>query len=202
MLAAVRQRSGDIHWAAFLTQLASAASFNVTAAPYVSDYSRYLPARTPRAQELSPPFSPVAAVSAIWLIIVGAWLATHMGATDGLLALTIPGRPVAGGLGSLLAAVSIVALFTTCGMNAYSAMLTFVTICDCLRSGAPDSPARIDVIVGVMVVWIVPPCRWGLAAMPCLCQWHAGDDAVFPDAVERGQPDRLLLSAQGPVFHP
>ena len=36
-------------WIAFLTQLASAVSFNVTAAPYVSDYSRYLPTRTPRA---------------------------------------------------------------------------------------------------------------------------------------------------------
>ena len=37
-------------WAAFVTQMASAASFNITAAPYVSDYSRYLPTRTPRAQ--------------------------------------------------------------------------------------------------------------------------------------------------------
>ena len=35
-------------WAAFVTQVASAASFNITAAPYVSDYSRYLPTRTPR----------------------------------------------------------------------------------------------------------------------------------------------------------
>ena len=43
------QSSGGFGWVAFLTQMATAASFNVTAAPYVSDYSRYLPARTPRA---------------------------------------------------------------------------------------------------------------------------------------------------------
>ena len=37
---------GGFSWAAFVTQLASAASFNITAAPYVCDYSRYLPSST------------------------------------------------------------------------------------------------------------------------------------------------------------
>ena len=147
-------------WAAFVTQLASAASFNVTAAPYVSDYSRYLPARTSRAGIIVAVFAG-SALSAIWLIIVGAWLATHLGATDGLLALHQTGDVLWPHLGSLLAAVSIAALFTTCGMNAYSAMLTFVTICDSLRRVRPTRRLRINVIVGVMVVWIAVAVGFG-----------------------------------------
>ena len=45
---AAHQLTGGFNWPAFLTQMASAADFNVTAAPYVSDYSRYLPTRTSR----------------------------------------------------------------------------------------------------------------------------------------------------------
>jgi len=147
-------------WAAFLTQMASAASFNVTAAPYVSDYSRYLPTRTSRARIIANVFAGSAS-SAIWLIIVGAWLATRLGATDGLLALHQTGDVLWPHLGSVLAGVSIVALFTTCGMNAYSAMLTFVTICDSLRRVRPTRSLRIKVIVGVMVLWIAVAVGFG-----------------------------------------
>jgi NCS1 family nucleobase:cation symporter-1 len=147
-------------WAAFVTQMASAASFNVTAAPYVSDYSRYLPTRTPRARIIANVFAGSAS-SAIWLIIVGAWLATRLGATDGLLALHQTGDVLWPHLGSVLAAVSIAALFTTCGMNAYSAMLTFVTICDSLRRVRPTRSLRINVIAGVMVLWITVAVGFG-----------------------------------------
>jgi NCS1 family nucleobase:cation symporter-1 len=147
-------------WAAFVTQLASAASFNVTAAPYVSDYSRYLPARTPRARIIANVFAG-SALSAIWLIIVGAWLATRLGATDGLLALHQTGDVLWPHLGSVLAAVSIAALFTTCGMNAYSAMLTFVTICDSLHPVHPTRGLRVKVIMGVMVLWIAVAVGFG-----------------------------------------
>ena len=147
-------------WEAFVTQMASAASFNVTAAPYVSDYSRYLPARTPRTRIIANVFAG-SALSAIWLIALGAWLATRLGAADGLLALHRTGDVLWPHLGSLLAAVSIAALFTTCGMNAYSAMLTFVTICDSLQRVQPTRALRIKVIVGVMVVWIVVAVGFG-----------------------------------------
>lgn len=147
-------------WAAFVTQMASAASFNVTAAPYVSDYSRYLPTRTSRARIIANVFAGSAS-SAIWLIIVGAWLATRLGATDGLLALHQTGDVLWPHLGSVLAAVSIAALFTTCGMNAYSAMLTFVTICDSLRRVRPTRALRINVIAGVTVLWITVAVGFG-----------------------------------------
>jgi purine-cytosine permease-like protein len=147
-------------WAAFVTQLASAASFNVTAAPYVSDYSRYLPARTPRSAIILNVFAG-SALSAIWLIVVGAWLATHMGVDDGLLALRRAGDALWHGLGSVLAGVSIAALMATVGMNAYSGMLTFVTTVDCLRPVTPTRTLRVIVILGLTLVWIAIAVGFG-----------------------------------------
>ena len=147
-------------WPAFLTQVASAASFNITAAPYVSDYSRYLPTRTPRVAIICNVFAG-SALSAIWLIIVGAWLATHLGSDDGLLALRQAGEAVRPGLGSVLAAVSIAALVATVGMNAYSSMLTFVTTVDSLRPVRPTRALRVIVILAVTALWIAVAVGFG-----------------------------------------
>lgn len=152
--------AGGFSWPAFLTQVASAASFNITAAPYVSDYSRYLPTRTPRMQIILNVFAG-SALAAIWLIIVGAWLATHLGSDDGLLALKQAGDVLRPGLGSVLAAVSIAALVATVGMNAYSAMLTFVTTADSIRPVKPTRALRVLVILAVMGVWIAVAVGFG-----------------------------------------
>ena len=85
---------------------------------------------------------------------MGAWLATHMGQTDALIALKTSGDHVLGGLGAVLAAVSIVTLVATIGMNAYSAMLTLVTIADSLRPVRPTVGWRIGGIVGLFGVWV------------------------------------------------
>jgi nucleobase:cation symporter-1, NCS1 family len=151
---------GGFSGVAFVTQLASAVSFNVTAAPYVSDYSRYLPTRTPRAAVILNVFLG-SALSAIWLIAVGAWLATHMGVTDGLLALREAGDRVAPGLGSVLAMTSIVALVATIGMNAYSAMLTLITTVDSIREIRPTQRLRIGFIALVTLLWILVATSFG-----------------------------------------
>jgi len=142
--------AGGFKTVAFVTQLASAVSFNVTAAPYVSDYSRYLPTNTPRAAIILNVFLG-SALSAIWLIALGAWLATHMGVTDALMALKQSGDIAASGLGSILAISSIVALVATVGMNAYSAMLTLMTTLDCIRPMPSSQALRI----GITLLWIV-----------------------------------------------
>ncbi len=140
-------------WAAFMTQLAAATSLNISSAPYVSDYSRYLPRNTSRFTIIANVFVG-SAVSAIWLVAVGAWLATHMGMTDCLMALRTAGDAVATSLGSILVATSICALTATIGMTTYSAMMTAVTMADCLRSIQPTRGLRVSVIVCLTVVWI------------------------------------------------
>jgi purine-cytosine permease-like protein len=143
---------GGFSWAAFGTQLASAASFNIGSAPYVSDYSRYLPKSTPRRLIILNVFGGSAA-SAIWLIVLGAWLAARLGVDDGLLALRVAGDQVYSGFGSLLALISIAALVASIGMNAYSGMLTVVTAMDSLRPIQPTRSLRIAVLLALTLVW-------------------------------------------------
>jgi len=159
-IAAFMERSGSgIHitghwsWAAFGTQLASAASYCVTSAPTVSDYSRYLPANTSRPKIILQVFLG-STLSAIWLIALGAWLATHMGYSDALLAVQHEGDHLYPGLGSLMAAITIAALVAGMGATVYSTMLALLTTVDCLRPVKPTRTLRVLVILGVMVVWI------------------------------------------------
>lgn len=151
---------GGFGWAAFVTQLASAASFNIGSAPYVSDYTRYLPSRTPRVQIIANVFAG-SSLSAIWLIALGAWLATHLGSDDGLLALQLAGDFVRPGFGSILATISVAALVAVIGMNAYSGMLTFITTADSLRPVQPTRALRVAVLLALMVVWIAVALSFG-----------------------------------------
>jgi purine-cytosine permease-like protein len=144
--------AGSFTWAAFGTQLASAASFNIGSAPYVSDFSRYLPRSTGRSRIILNVFLG-SALSAIWLIVLGAWLATRLGAGDGLLALRLAGDHVRNGLGSVLAAVSITTLVASISMNGYSGMLTAITILDSLRRIRPTRGLRIAVLLALASGW-------------------------------------------------
>src|ERR1700678_2111837 len=66
---------GGFIFAAFMAQFATAAAYNITYAPYVSDYTRYMPRDTsPRGIIAAVFFG--ASGSAIWLIALGAWLPT------------------------------------------------------------------------------------------------------------------------------
>jgi len=145
---------GSFTLVAFLVQFTAAASYNITYAPYVSDYSRYLPRRTPTSSIVASVFWG-ASGSALWLIPLGAWLATRLGAADPLVGIHDAGNNVLGGLGSLLAVLSVLALVATMGLNAYSGMLTVVTAVDSVRPVRPTRTVRIVTIVVLAVVWAV-----------------------------------------------
>jgi purine-cytosine permease-like protein len=146
---------GGFNGPAFLTQLATAVSLNVTAAPYVSDYTRYLPSRTHRGAIIFHVFAG-SSLSAVWLIALGAWLATRMGATDGLVAIRLAGDAVWPGFGGVLAATSAAALVATMGLSSYSGMLTAFTAADCIAPQRPGKRARILVIIAITLpaLWI------------------------------------------------
>jgi NCS1 family nucleobase:cation symporter-1 len=139
-------------WAAFMAQFSAAAAYNITYAPYVSDYSRYLPKGTPARSIIASVFCG-AAGSAIWLIALGSWLAVRLGAEDGLVGLQTAGNNVIGGLGDLAAFFSAAALAATMGMNAYGGMLTVLTGADSVRGIQPRRRARVLTIVALTIVW-------------------------------------------------
>jgi NCS1 family nucleobase:cation symporter-1 len=143
---------GGFSWVAFIAQFAASAAYNITYAPSVSDYSRYLPRHTRPGYIIAAVFLG-ASSAAIWLISLGAWLATRLGASDGLVALHDAGNAVFAGFGVLMALASVTALVATMGLNAYSGMLTVVTGLNSLFDVRPTPRLRILSILAVAAAW-------------------------------------------------
>ncbi len=158
---------GHFGWAAFLTQFAAAASYNITYAPYVSDYSRYLPRDTSRRAIITQVYVG-ASLAAIWLIALGAWLATRIGSADAVAALVAAGDLVVPGLGLALALVSIGALVATMGINAYSGMLTVITGIDSVAPITPTQGLRIAIVVLLALLWLGLALAFGGDAIDAL----------------------------------
>lgn len=112
---------------AFIVQFTVSASYNITFAPYVSDYTRFMPSST-RSWKMIAAIGVGAAASGIWMIVLGARLATSFHASDALSGLFDFGNTVLPGIGTVVALTSVLALVATMGINAYSAMLSLVTI--------------------------------------------------------------------------
>src|SRR3954468_18928611 len=141
-------------WAAFMAQFSAAAAYNITYAPYVSDYSRYLP-RTTRNRSIIVSVFLGASGAAIWLIAIGAFLAIRLGASDGLLGIKTAGDNIGAPLGSLVAFFLAASLAATMGMNAYGGMLTVPPGLDSLKGIRPTRRARVITILVLAVVWFV-----------------------------------------------
>ncbi|MBT2468019.1 cytosine permease [Streptomyces sp. ISL-66] len=139
---------------AFMVQFTATASYNITYAPYVSDYSRYLP-RSTRTSHIVGSVFWGAVGSPLWLIPIGAWMAVTLGVSDPLAGIRDAGDQVVGGLGSVLTILSVLALVATMGLNAYSGALTVLTGIDSVRPMRPGRSSRILTISGLGVVWCV-----------------------------------------------
>jgi NCS1 family nucleobase:cation symporter-1 len=139
-------------WVAFSAQFAACASYNITFAPYVSDYTRYLR----KARSRWPLILNVywgASLSSIWLIVIGAWLACYLGATDGMIALNDVGNRLVSHGGVALVGISVAALIAAMAMNAYSGMLTVVTAIDSFVRITPTKAIRLATVMALAIVW-------------------------------------------------
>ena len=144
----------------FLVQFTATASYNITYAPYVSDYSRYLPRETPTSHTIVSVFWG-AAGSPLWLIPIGAWMGAYLGTTDPLSGIHAAGNAVFSELGSVLTVVAFLALVATMALNAYSAMLTVLTGLDSVRPIPRTAAMRVvtviavTVLAGVLGIWLI-----------------------------------------------
>lgn len=146
--------SGGFNVAGFFATFGVAASYNITYAPYVSDYSRYLAKDSSRGGIIAAVFAG-AAGSPIWLIPLGAWMATRLGVADALTGIYSAGNSTLSHAGTLLALIAVLALVATMGINAYSGMLSVVTIVDSFRPVRSGATARVATIVALTVIWFV-----------------------------------------------
>ncbi|HZS80158.1 MAG TPA: cytosine permease [Herbaspirillum sp.] len=143
------------NWVAFATQFAIGASYNISYAPYVSDYSRYLPKNTNRAKLITTIFLG-ASLSGTWMIGLGAWLAQQLKASDALVALNHVGSAMFPGFGSAIVIVSVAGFLPVIALNTYSAMLTLLTGVDSLHKIKATRCAR--VIAALAISGILLAC--------------------------------------------
>jgi len=134
-------------WSAFAAQFTIAASYNISYAPYVSDYSRYLPRHTAPRRLIAAIFLG-ASLSGAWMIGLGAWMAQRLQAGDALAALGRIGTGLFPGADRLLPALAVVAIIA---LNTYSAALTVLTAADSLGGMRPTRAARIFAIAAISV---------------------------------------------------
>ena len=138
-------------WIAFATLFAIGASYNISYAPYVSDYSRYLPKNTSRAKLITAVFLG-ASLSGSWMIGLGAWLAQQLQASDALVALNQIGSSMIPGLGNVLVLVSVLGFLPIIALNTYSAMLTLLTGVDSIKKITPTPRARVMSIFAISLI--------------------------------------------------
>lgn len=145
---------GGFSGTGFLIMFTVSASYNITYAPYVSDYSRYLPEDTAPWKIIASVFWGASA-SPAWLIPLGAWFATNLGVSDALGGIHDAGNAVVPHLGTALTVLSVLALVATMGLNAYSGMLSLVTGIDSIRPVPRTRSVRVVAILVLAVVWTV-----------------------------------------------
>jgi NCS1 family nucleobase:cation symporter-1 len=138
---------------AFMAVFVISASYNITLAPDVSDYTRYLPAKTKNWQIIATILTG-ASLSAAWLMGLGAWLATRTGATDGLVAIYGSGNTMFHGYGTLMAITSVVSLIAVIGINTYCTTLGVATMADSIAPVKPTRRLRVIICVVLLAIWV------------------------------------------------
>ena len=151
MVEAAAAATSGWNWTAFLVQFSLAAGYNISYAVYVSDYTRYLPAKS-SAPKLITAVYLGAGVSAIWLMSLGSLLASYIPNADPITSLQQIGDLLVPGFGTFAVLVSVVALVSIMGVNAYGAMLTGTSAVDGFREVRPTVRLR---VIGLSIVGLI-----------------------------------------------
>lgn len=129
-------------WISFLVQFAAAAAYALGWAPYVSDYSRYLPPQTSPGKALFYTYSGVF-VGGSWLMLLGALVATLFVNASPLEAVQNAADSILPGSGFWLLLTALPGLITVITVNIYAASIEAITIVDSFKSVRPTRFVRI-----------------------------------------------------------
>jgi NCS1 nucleoside transporter family len=147
---------GTFQLAPFMTVFVIIGGFQLGWAPYVSDYSRYLPASVSVRGTFWWTYLP-SAVSAIWVFCLGAVIAAAApkDATP-LDAFRAAGDSLFNGFGDIAIAGLLVALLAVMAINAYGGSLSMISIADSVRRVRPTRALRVATIIAMgVIVWSI-----------------------------------------------
>ncbi|MFT4220193.1 MAG: cytosine permease [Microbacterium sp.] len=135
-------------WVSFLVQFGAAAAYALGWAPYVSDYSRYLPPETRPGRALFYTYSGVF-VGMSWLMLLGAFVAAAFASSDPIGAVEQLSNAVLPGSGTFLLLAALPALVAVITVNIYAAAMELITTVDSIR---PITPTRLVRVIACSVV--------------------------------------------------
>ncbi len=136
---------------AFLLQFGISASYQITVAPLVSSYTRYLPKRVSGPSLFAVVFAGTA-LSAVWLEFLGAAVATASPNEDFIGALSRLGAAFVPGSGTALQVLTFVSMFGIVGVCLYEAMLSGLSLADAFRAVRTSARLRVVSLLAVAVV--------------------------------------------------
>ncbi len=149
---------GEFSLPIFMTAFVITAGFQLGWAPYVSDYSRYLPASTSSRSMFWWTYAPCAA-SAVWAFSLGALALAATGAQSPVAAFKAAGDAVFPGAGTIILIGLLIGLLAAMSVNQYGGSLTLLSIVDSIRPIRATRSARMIAIL-VMAVMV-----WGIAQL-------------------------------------
>jgi purine-cytosine permease-like protein len=145
---------GDFRLAPFMTVFVIVAGFQLGWAPYVSDYSRYLPSTVGVRATFWWTYLP-SVLAGIWVFVLGAVMyAAGPEDATAIAAFKDAGDNLFGGFGSVAIAALLVGLLAVMALNQYGGSLSMISIADSFGRVNPTRRVRIVAIVGMaFVVW-------------------------------------------------
>lgn len=141
---------------AFMTVFVIVAGFQLGWAPYVSDYSRYLPSSISVRSTFWWTYLP-SALSGVWVFCLGAVMAVAApkGATP-VGAFSAAGDALFSGFGHVAVAALLIGLLAVMAINAYGGSLSMLSIADSFGSVRPTRAKRVATIVAMgVIVWVI-----------------------------------------------
>lgn len=146
----VGQLSGEFALTPFLVVIVIVASYQVSQAPYVSDYSRYLPrSSTVRSTFLWSYFGSTA--GSFWMIALGAFLLASYPDQQSIGAVASGGDAIFNGFGTIVLTVALVGLVSVIALNLYSGSLAMLAGVDTVVPIRPSVATR-TIAIGVIAL--------------------------------------------------
>ena len=143
---------GEFKPAAFMTVFVIMAGFQLGWAPYVSDYSRYLPATVGVKASFWWTFLP-SGISAVWVFVLGAVMSAAAPKADPVSAFLTAASHFGPVFGWIAILALLVGLLSVMGINQYGGSLTIISIIDSFRPVTSTLKIR-AITVGMMFVLI------------------------------------------------
>ncbi|TMR88366.1 purine-cytosine permease family protein, partial [Nonomuraea basaltis] len=144
---------GDFKAGPVMTVFVIVAGFQLGWAPYVSDYSRYLPARVGVRSTFWWTYLP-SALSAIWVFAIGAVASAAYPDATPVAAFKQMGDGLVDGLGWFVVAALLLGLLSVMAINQYGGMMSIISIWDSFTPVRPTRRIRaLCIAVMFVVVW-------------------------------------------------